>query len=62
ERVFSSSQEICSLRRSQLSSTTIEKLQILKYLYHRECLDFTAGLVAVEEYYVIDGPVTELSN
>ncbi|KAH9957492.1 hypothetical protein BC827DRAFT_1157222 [Russula dissimulans] len=44
-----------------LSSTTIEKLQISKYLYHRERLNFTAGMVAVEEDYVIDGPVTELA-
>ncbi|KAH9959184.1 hypothetical protein BC827DRAFT_1361278 [Russula dissimulans] len=40
---------------------TIEKLQILKYLYHWECLNFTAGMVAVREDYVINGPVTELA-
>ena len=59
ERVFSSSKETCSLRRSQLGSATIEKLQILKHLYHRKRLNFTAGLVAEEKDYVIDGPVTE---
>jgi len=34
-------------------------LQVLKHLYHREHLDFTAGLLAREEDYTIEGPVTE---
>lgn len=59
ERVFSSSKETCTLRRSQLDSTTIERLQILKHLYHHQRLNFTAGLIANEEDYVIEGPVTE---
>jgi len=59
ERVFSSSKETCSPHRSQLGSTTVEKLQILKHLHRRERLNFTAGLVAVEEDYVIDGSITE---
>jgi len=59
ERVFSPSKETCSRYRSQLGSTTIEKFQILKHLYRRERLNFTAGLVSVEEDYVIDGPITD---
>ena len=59
ERVFSSSKETCTLRRSQLSPTTIEMLQVLKYLYQREQLDFTTGILAMEEDYTIGGPVTE---
>ena len=59
ERVFSSSKETCSLRRSQLGPTTIEMLQVLKHLYKRERLDFTTGLLATEEDYTIEGPVTE---
>ena len=59
ERVFSSSKETCTLRRSQLGPTTIEMLQVLKYLYQRERLDFTTGLLAMEEDYTIEGPVTE---
>jgi len=59
ERVFSSSKETCTLRRSQLDPTTIGMLQVLKHLYHRERLDFTAGLLAREEDYTIEGPVTE---
>jgi hypothetical protein len=59
ERVFSSSKETCTLRRSQLDPTTIEMLQVLKYLYQRERLSFTAGVLATEEDYTIEGPVTE---
>jgi len=59
ERVFSSSKETCTLRRSQLGPTTIEMLQVLKYVYQRERLDFTTGLLAMEEDYTIEGPVTE---
>jgi len=59
ERVFSSSKETCTLRRSQLGPTTIEMLQVLKYLYQWERLDFTTGLLAMEEDYTIEGPVME---
>jgi len=59
ERVFSSSKETCTLRRSQLGPTTIEMLQVLKHLYQRERLSFTTGLLAMEEDYTIEGPVTE---
>jgi hypothetical protein len=40
-------------------ATTIEMLQVLKHLYQREQLNFTAGLLAKEEDYTIEGPVTE---
>ena len=59
ERVFSSGKEICTLRRSQLDPTTIKMLQVLKHLYQREWLNFTAGILAREEDYTIEGPVTE---
>ena len=59
ERVFSSSKETCTLRRSQLDPTTIEMLQVLKHLYKQERLDFTAGILAMEEDYAIEGTVTE---
>ena len=59
ERVFSSSKETCTLRRSQLDPTTIEMLQVLKHFSQRERLNFTAGLLAGEEDYTIEGPVTE---
>ena len=59
ERVFSSSKETCMLHRSQLDPSTIEMLQVLKHLYQRERLNFTAGLLAKEEDYTIEGPVME---
>ena len=59
ERVFSSSKETCTPRRSQLGHTTMEMLQILKHLYQQERLDFTTGVLAMEEDYMIEGPVTE---
>lgn len=34
-------------------------LQVLKYSYHCEQLDFTTGTLAVEGDYTIEGPVTE---
>ena len=34
-------------------------LQVLKYLYQRERLNFTTGILAMEEDYTIEGPVTE---
>lgn len=45
ERVFSSSGETHNPRRSRLSSCMFEILQILKYLYRHERLDFTADWV-----------------
>jgi len=59
ERVFSSSKETCTQRRSQLGPTTMEMLQILKHLYQQDRLDFTTGILAMEEDYTIEGPVTE---
>jgi len=59
ERVFSSSKETCTLRRSQLGPTTLEILQVLKHLYQQEQLDFMTGILAKEEDYTIEGPVTE---
>jgi len=51
--------ETCTLRRSQLGPTTLEILQVLKHLYQQERLDFTTGILAKEEHYTIEGPVTE---
>ena len=33
-------------------------LQVLKYIYQRERLNFTTGILAMEDY-TIEGPVTE---
>ena len=37
----------------------MEALQILKYYYKQEQLNFTSRLVAREEDYTIEGPLTE---
>src|SRR5260221_5926339 len=59
ERVFSSSKETCTLHCSQLDPTPIKMIQVLKHLYQREQLNFTAGILAREEDCTIEGPVTE---
>ncbi|KAG6822175.1 hypothetical protein H0H92_014960, partial [Tricholoma furcatifolium] len=58
ERVFSSSKETCSLRRSKLSSKHMEALQILKFSYKQDRLSFTGDLLAKEEDYTICDPIT----
>jgi hypothetical protein len=45
ERVFSSSKETDALRRNRLSTTLMEILQILKFAYRSDRLDFTSHLV-----------------
>ena len=51
ERVFSSSKQTCTDRRNKLSSKIIELLQILKFGYKQDWLNFTADLVADEHDY-----------
>ncbi|KAJ7454124.1 hypothetical protein FB451DRAFT_1184885 [Mycena latifolia] len=59
ERVFSSSKETYTLRRSRLLPELLEILQLLKYMYQELRLDFMADFVAKEEDYVIEGNITE---
>jgi hypothetical protein len=54
ERIFSSSKETCTVRRSLLSASLLEILQILKQLYREERLDFTSHWIASEEDYSIE--------
>lgn len=58
ERVFSSSKETCTLRRNRISSSLLEALQVLKYSFKQDRLDFMAGHLAREEDYAIDGELT----
>ena len=58
ERVFSSSKETCTARRSRLSPGLLEVLQILKYLYKQERLDFGMDWVSKEEDLLWVPPVT----
>ncbi|KAJ7724397.1 hypothetical protein B0H16DRAFT_1231936, partial [Mycena metata] len=59
ERVFSSSKETCTMRRSRLSAELLEILQFLKYMFKQQRLDFTADFLAKEEDYTIEGDLTE---
>jgi hypothetical protein len=59
KRVFSSSKETCTLRRSRLSAQLLEILQFLKYIYKQQRLDFTDHILAKEEDYIIEGEITE---
>ncbi|KAG1822149.1 hypothetical protein DFJ58DRAFT_831740 [Suillus subalutaceus] len=45
ERIFSSSKETCTLRRSNLSPATLEALQVLKFIYKQDRLNFTEDLL-----------------
>ena len=54
ERVFSSSKEMCVLRRSLLSAGMLEILQVLKHLYKEEHVDFTSHWIANEDDYSIE--------
>ncbi|KAH9983056.1 hypothetical protein BJV74DRAFT_852283 [Russula compacta] len=47
------------LHTDNLRAKTVEMLQVLKYSYRRERLDFMAGMLAKEEDYTIEGPVTQ---
>ena len=54
ERIFSSSKETCTLRRNLLSAALLEVLQVLKYLYKQERLDFMSHWMCFEEDYSIE--------
>jgi len=57
ERVFSSSKETDTKRRSRLSPSKMTELQILKYIFRNERLTFTAHLLcSEEELTVLDIP------
>ena len=58
-RIFSPGKETNTLRRNRLSPELMKALQILKYYYKQELLCFSSQLLAHEEDYTIEGPVTE---
>ncbi|KII87972.1 hypothetical protein PLICRDRAFT_67621, partial [Plicaturopsis crispa FD-325 SS-3] len=49
ERVFSSSKDTCTARRTNLSPALLECLQVLKYFYKQERLDFTSSWISTED-------------
>jgi hypothetical protein len=64
ERVFSSSQETCTLCQAHLQPKLLEALQMLKFSFHRSRLSFTDSIITNEADYVINGLPTaeELDN
>ncbi|KIJ19762.1 hypothetical protein PAXINDRAFT_7043 [Paxillus involutus ATCC 200175] len=58
EWVFSLSKKTCSDHHNKLSPTMLEALQIFKFTYKQEQLNFTMDLVAEEKDYMISGPIT----
>jgi hypothetical protein len=59
ERVFLSSKETCTIRRTNLSPPVLEALQMLKFSYKQDRLNFTEDLVADEVDYNISGRVSK---
>ncbi|KAG1883147.1 hypothetical protein F4604DRAFT_1576265 [Suillus subluteus] len=55
---FHPANETCTLQRSDLFPITLEALQVLKFIYKQDRLDFTEDLVTDERDYTISGPVT----
>ncbi|KAF9009135.1 hypothetical protein BDZ89DRAFT_536865 [Hymenopellis radicata] len=75
ERVFSSSKETDTLRRTSMSPLMMEVLQILKYIYRHDRLAYFGDLVCTEEelsvvdippetieYLIAHGKITELMD
>lgn len=64
ERVFSSSKETCTLRRSRILPKLMEALQMLKYSVKYRRLAFHDDLIAKECDYTLEGltdnAITEL--
>jgi hypothetical protein len=54
EHIFSSSKETCTQWRNNISPTMLEALQILKFIYKQDRLNFTEDLVADERDYTCD--------
>ncbi|KAF9525796.1 hypothetical protein CPB83DRAFT_514406 [Crepidotus variabilis] len=59
ERVFSSSKETCTVRRSNIDAPLFERLQILKFSIKNDRLNFVDNLIAKPEDYTISGPLTQ---
>jgi hypothetical protein len=58
-RVLSSSKETCTARRASLSPPVLEALQVLKFSYKPDRLNFTEDLIADEVDYNISGRVSK---
>lgn len=56
ERVFSSSSETDTKKRNRLSATLMEALQMLKYDFKKQRLNFTMGVVLSQHDLLDDEP------
>ena len=56
ERIFSSASKTDMKRHNRINSDLFEALQILKFGYKCEQLDFSGGLMEVEEEMLIEPP------
>ena len=59
ESVFSLGKQTCTPKCNQLHATTMEVLQLLKYMHRQDRLDFTCDLLAEEADYQVEGEVSE---
>jgi len=55
EHVFSSAGETDTKKRNRLAAPLMEALQILKFIYKKDRLNFTAGLNTVEQTLPTEG-------
>jgi hypothetical protein len=63
ERVFSSASETDTKRRNRINSDLFEALQILKFGYKCERLNFAEGLLVIEEEMLVEPPpVSDTDN
>jgi hAT family C-terminal dimerisation region len=59
ESAFSLSKQICTPERNWLHPALMEVLQLLKYMYRQDRLDFMRDLLADKKDYQIEGEVSE---
>jgi hypothetical protein len=63
ERVFSSASETDTKRCNRINSDLFEALQVLKFGYKRERLNFSEGLLVIEEEMLVEPPpVSDIDN
>ena len=53
ERIFSSGKQTCTDRRNRLSPDTIEILQVLKFAYSQDQLNFEDPVMKEEDLYYL---------
>jgi len=49
-------------RRNRINSDLFEALQVLKFGYKRERLNFSEGLLVIEDEMLVEPPVSDIDN